>query len=392
MAAHTGAQALAGKTATQKTANIEVTPTVTDNFENHYIPIVSSSVTGGAVTATAGGSVTTAPSTNATISGSVVGKSTYGVTSSKPSGTDGADYLTIAPDNKGTNGTVTATANAERAAIHEAHSAGVIAARDADVIAKASATQKTKSITVTPTANTGDSLYIPVASHTVTGGVVTATAGGSEKTKAKTTASVSASTNFASYGGVTSAPTGTYVSFSPVNTKNNDGVATATAAAASTAVHEVRSAGVIDALDADIVSAGADSNTQEITVGVTAAKSSTNYYIPVVNHTASVSTHTTTAGSATASSSVAISDGYSSTGILNTAPTSGAYVSITVSNSGTAGSSSAIATSAVGASGVIASGNVTSGAADVKTVAVNAGKAANTDKYIKVYTGTYTIA
>ena len=117
-------QALASGSKTVS-ASITVTPSVTDNFEPHYIPIVTPAFDGGALSATnsttdtgalSGGaltagagevSITTTPVVTPSVSGTAVSSTSqtnFGVTTTKPSGTDGTDYITLDP-----SGSVTTT-------------------------------------------------------------------------------------------------------------------------------------------------------------------------------------------------------------------------------------------------------------------------------------------
>lgn len=117
-------QALASGSKTVS-ASITVTPGVTDNFEPHYIPIVTPAFDGGALSATnsttdtgalSGGaltagagevSITTTPVVTPSVSGTAVSSTSqtnFGVTTTKPSGTDGTDYITLDP-----SGSVTTT-------------------------------------------------------------------------------------------------------------------------------------------------------------------------------------------------------------------------------------------------------------------------------------------
>ena len=117
-------QALASGSKTVS-ASITVTPSVTDNFEPYYIPIVTPAFDGGALSATnsttdtgalSGGaltagagevSITTTPEVTPSVSGTAVSSTSqtnFGVTTTKPSGTDGTDYITLDP-----SGSVTTT-------------------------------------------------------------------------------------------------------------------------------------------------------------------------------------------------------------------------------------------------------------------------------------------
>lgn len=110
-------QALASGSKTVS-ASITVTPSVTDNFEPYYIPIVTPAFDGGALSATnsttdtgalSGGALTagagevsiiTEPEVTLSVSGTAVSSTSqknFGVTTTKPSGTDGTNYITLDP-------------------------------------------------------------------------------------------------------------------------------------------------------------------------------------------------------------------------------------------------------------------------------------------------------
>lgn len=357
---------------------------------------VTPTFTGGSVTATATGSVTTAPQVEVKATGTFTGATTYGVTSTKPSGTDGTAYLTIDGTGTATNGTVSAKANASRTAVlYKAAATGYIdVAKDTQASAAASATQSSANVTVT--ASVKDSfapLYIPIVTSSVSGGVVTATATGSVSTAPKVTSSISGSviTKASTYGVTTSKPTGTdgtaYVTIAPVGSATN-GTVSAQASAASTAVTEKHSAGAIAAHDGQIVAAGSDSDAVDVSVAPT-ADSGDSYYIPVATRTATVSSHTTVAGSAEAATSLAISNSnYSTTGITTSKPSSGVYITIAPTITSTAGSATAVAKATTSA-GVVASGNSAS-SEDTKSVSVTT--STKDTRYIPVYDGSYTVS
>jgi len=96
--------------------------------------------------------VTTAPTVTISSSGTFKSSTDYGVTTSKPSGTDGTNYLTIDGSASKTNGTVISTMNVSRAAVRYTNSAGVIAAHtNQQLVAAGSTGEQTKSASVVVT-------------------------------------------------------------------------------------------------------------------------------------------------------------------------------------------------------------------------------------------------
>lgn len=224
-------QALASGSKTVN-ASITVTPSVTDNFEPYYIPIVTPAFDGGALNATnsttdtgalSGGaltagagevSITTTPVVTPSVSGTAVSSTSqtnFGVTTTKPSGTDGTDYITLDPSGsvtttgktkgrgsvtRGTvnrakfSSTVTRSAvlynGAKHGAINIADNTQALASDSTTVslaagsIASASGTSNwSAEANITPTIVAGTNYYIPVsaASASATAGTATATAG-----------------------------------------------------------------------------------------------------------------------------------------------------------------------------------------------------------------------
>lgn len=129
-----------------------------------------------------GGSLSVTPSvtglTNPTVtvssSGTFKTSTTFGVTTTKPSGTDGTNYLTIDGSASKTNGSVKATATYSREAVlYNGATTGYINKADnteaLPAIASTSTTSTSTGITPTVTDNFAP-LYIPIVSVTGTGG------------------------------------------------------------------------------------------------------------------------------------------------------------------------------------------------------------------------------
>lgn len=354
-----GTQALAGQTATQKTKDVTVTPTVTDSFGAYYIPVTSVSHSGGTVTATADGSVTTAPSATGSVIGTVTNAA--GVSTSKPTGTDGTDYLTISPSISKADGTVQATADASSTDVTYTNSAGAIVAHSGTTaVAGKTATQKTKDVTVVPSTSTGNTYYMSKSTVGSTASV----------TKAPKV-TVSGSTNDTM---VTSASATSY--YVTVSGKPENGTATSYKTATAGYTPEVTS-----------TSGGT------ATITPTVSGSGDKVYIQAGAKAASVSAHTVVNPQLTSTTNVSISSStYSSDGVKSAAPTGKPYLTISPSASvTTAGSSKTTAKATIGTAGYMPadSTGVTSSESS-KSVSVDI--TAGTTRYIEVYDGAYTIA
>ena len=177
IAAHSGAASnLGALDSSAVTKDVTITPTVTDSFAPRYIPIINISQgnsVGGLTVTTHTNEVTTAPTVTVSSSGTFKSSTAYGVTTSKPSGTDGTNYLTIDGSATKTNGTVISTMNVSRAAVRYTNSPGVIAAHtNQQLVAAGSTGEQTQSasVVVDVTDNFAP-LYIPV--RTVSKGITT---------------------------------------------------------------------------------------------------------------------------------------------------------------------------------------------------------------------------
>ena len=147
---------------------ITVNPTINAGT-NYYVPIVGVTLGGGGLTtATNTNTVGTAPVVTIASSGTFKSASTYGVTTTKPSGTDGTNYLTIDGTGTPTNGKATSTVNVTRAAITYTNNAGAISANSGvSGLDSTSTGNITKEVTITPTVTDNFApLYIPVVSIT----------------------------------------------------------------------------------------------------------------------------------------------------------------------------------------------------------------------------------
>jgi len=132
IAAHSAASSnLGASDSSSITPEVNITPGITDSFAPRYIPIVNvtAGTSVGALTITTHtNEVATAPTVTVSSGGTFKTTSGYGVTTAKPSGTDGTNYLTIDGSASKTSGTVTSTMKVSRAAVQYSNAAGVIAA------------------------------------------------------------------------------------------------------------------------------------------------------------------------------------------------------------------------------------------------------------------------
>lgn len=158
---------------------VSQTPTIAGG-QSYYIPIISGVTLagGGLSTTTNKNEVTTPPKVTIASSGTFKSTSGYGVTTTKPSGTDGTDYLTIDGTGTPTNGKAKSTVKITKAAITYSNDAGVIAAHDevSSNIGSTNSGDVTKEVTITPTVTDNFApLYIPIRTVTYTTTVVNTT-------------------------------------------------------------------------------------------------------------------------------------------------------------------------------------------------------------------------
>ena len=204
---------------------ITVNPTINAGT-NYYVPIVGVTLGGGGLTtATNTNTVGTAPVVTIASSGTFKSASTYGVTTTKPSGTDGTNYLTIDGTGTPTNGKATSTVNVTRAAVTYTNDAGAISANSGvSGLDSTSTGNITKEVTITPTVTDNFApLYIPIKTVSFDGGTVSKTdfskanlavtlSDGSDKNVANYTVGAKDTTNYPYYvkvSGSTPAVSGT---------------------------------------------------------------------------------------------------------------------------------------------------------------------------------------
>lgn len=359
---------------------------------------VDPTFSGGRVTATAGGSVTTVPKVTVTQSISSTASTTFGFVPTAPSGTEGTNYLKIDASGTPTAGSVKATADASSAAVVFAQAIAGNITKEANAVARAgqTATQATKDVTVTPTVvDNASAVYVPVVTPTFAGGSVSGSASVTV-TNPTVTVSTAMSTGAADYGVTTTQPTsGEYISITASKSSTN-GKATPSGSASRGAVTFSNSAGVIKA-NSGVSALTASSSTtltgteKDIVPTITATNFK-SHYIPKATIKAVPTAPTITKPTASASVAVATNGNGTVSGVLTSAP-SGNYIKITPDVSLTAGSAKSNASAAANSAGVISTvttGESVSGTA--ATVSVTNNTPTSAARYIKIYDGNYTIS
>lgn len=160
---------------------------------SYYIPILGGgqadgvSLAGGGIsTTTYTNEVTTAPNVEVTSGGTFKTKTGYGVTTTKPDGTDGTNYLTInGAGSVKTTGKALATVKMTRAAVTYSNDAGIIAAHSGTRgLASTNSGNQTKEVDITPEITDSFApLYIPI--RTVSQGTTTVDSDTKEVTRGK---------------------------------------------------------------------------------------------------------------------------------------------------------------------------------------------------------------
>lgn len=254
---------------------------------------------GGGLSVTSSVSNLTGPTVTVDSSGTFKSATSYGVTSTAPSGTDGTNYLTIdGSASITTKGSVKASASATRdAVLYNGAYAGYLNKEDNTEVLATATTSKTSDAFEIGAIITDSfaPLYIPIVSVTGTGGGMTQGTSSVDITGTDPTLTLSYGGEFAnntgtSYGVRTTAPTGTDgtdflkvdVSGSPV-----DQLFTATASIEVNRAPVTNSGlkqGAINIADgATLLTAGSNtftqSNTRKISVTLSNEKA---YYIPII--------------------------------------------------------------------------------------------------------------
>lgn len=363
---------------TSKTSTAEtIGATITDDFAPLYIPIVSVSGKGGGITKVESESSTTLVCKDPVISLTYGGKFTditgtsYGVTETAPTGTDGTDFLSVSVD--GADKTEIFSSNTKikinRAAVtNDGLKRGAInIANGATLLAGTSDTfTHDGMVNITASLDNKKSYYIPIIkSMPVSGGGLSQGTSSVTISGTNPTVTIKNSGKFtdvavggvgASYGVTTTKPTtgedGTNFLKITINgtsdTKDFTGsssikvsrAAVTHDGAAAGAIKWTNGSSILDSIDNKEFKASTDNTTKKsVTASVTG---NTSYYIPIVNLTDKGKGGTVSA-SATASidtyvapkldyitSGTIIDNGMTKYGVSNTVPTSGDYFSLII--------------------------------------------------------------
>lgn len=426
--AHTNVQAIAGKTATQKSSTLDFAPTTalaTSGAACYRIAIVSPQGSGGGVTANATASITTTtvPIVDVNYSGSMTGSdaTNWGVATTQPSGwTDGTSGICLLVSSSSSDGSVSGTISGTwtRDAVmgKQTYRGAVNITTSTTLLAASSATAFTGDnfssdpFQATITGGTA-AYYIPKVTTSVSGGAltgdsaITCTSSGNFTCTPKvnflprsgsTNSSAMNETSLAEYGITSTAITsGTSVVFDPDGTYNaTSRTVSATINIGRAAVTATVSKGITqgETITSNAVSSTQFTGSKAVTASVAAGAS---YYIPVVT----IPKPTFSNHSVTTAPSVAMSETVTRAGSSTTVPSgiktqasvpSGwtDYITITPSGTKTNGTVSATSTVTV-AKGITKGGTSTS---DASTCTVTPGTSVSNKTFIKIYDGAYTIS
>ena len=257
---------------------------------------------GGGLSVTPSVTGLTNPTVTVDSSGTFKTSTTFGVTTTKPSGTDGTSYLTIDGSASKTDGSVTAKATYSREAVlYNGATTGYINKADnteaLPAIASTSATSTSTSITPTVTDNFAP-LYIPIVSVTGTGGGLSKASSGNSVSITGTNPTITLTyggkftdTTGASYGVTTTEPTtgedGTDFLKVGVGGSSVDQTFTATATIkvdrAAVTNSGLKQGAINIAKGATLLAAGGGTFTHSGTLDITASLSNDKaYYIPII--------------------------------------------------------------------------------------------------------------
>lgn len=277
-----------------KTHDYEGTPTINAGT-NFYVPVVTPAFSGGAYTINSNtNTVTTAPVV--TISGSgtlLTSGSNYGVTASKPSGTDGTNYLTI--DGTGsvtTTGTVTSQWQVTKAAnTYSAAYKGVVNLASGSTAVASTTTSSSSAVSVTPTITDNFTpRYIPIVTPQVTAGSYTTNTNKNTVTNPQVTIAASGSfiTNSATYGLTTTAISGTdgtaYLTIDAVPTSTTGQAVSEWKATKAASTYSTSYQGLVNLTSgAQVVPPAIVSGTTATTITTTVTDNFPKYYIPIVS-------------------------------------------------------------------------------------------------------------
>ena len=257
---------------------------------------------GGGLSVTPSVTGLTNPTVTVSSSGTFKTSTTFGVTTTKPSGTDGTNYLTIDGSASKTDGSVTAKATYSREAVlYNGATTGYINKADnteaLPAIASTSTTSTSTDITPTVTDNFAP-LYIPIVSVTGKGGTLSKASSGNSLSITGTNPTITLSyggkftdTTGASYGVTTTEPTtgedGTDFLKVGVGGSSDSqeftGDATIKVERAPVTNSGLKQGAINIADGATLLTAGGGTFTHRNTLTVTASLSNTKgYYIPII--------------------------------------------------------------------------------------------------------------
>lgn len=390
-----GATALNSASATQSTKDITVGATAIVNQENIYAPITEPTITGGTVTAKSG-KIVTAPKFNVTLGVSDAATS-FGVTETKPSGTDGNNYITFTPGGDGVPSTTNISIEADQAAVVMNQSAGLTSAKEnKSVIGSKTGIKLTSSASTTPVADkVAKAKYIPIVSPTFAGGSVSGSTSVSV-TEPTVTINQAVTEGAIAFGLTHDKPTseeGTDFVGITFQVNKTNGAATSRGTAKRSAVTYSNAGGAIPpGENKSALTASSDTNLTTDSKDIVPAITSNldEIYIPKAEVTTTPGTpsltHPTAAGSVTLAT-----DGGTFSGALTTQPTSGHYIIITPIVTITAGSVKSTATT-VTTAGVVKATTHSVPTGKATAIRVRDNTAASAKRYIPIYDGSYSIS
>lgn len=276
-----------------KTNDYEGTPGIAAGT-NFYVPVVTPAFSGGVYTTnTNTNTVTTAPVVTISGSGSLLTSgSNYGVTVSKPSGTDGTNYLTI--DGTGsvtTTGTITSEWKVTKAAnTYSTAYKGVVNLTSGGVAVASTTASGSSAVSVTPTITDNFTPhYIPIVTPQVTAGSYTTNTNTNTVTNPQVTIAASGSfiTNSATYGLTTTAISGTdgttYLTIDAVPTSTTGKAVSEWKATKGASTYSTDYQGLVNLTSGtQVVSSSAVSGTKTTTITTTVTDNFPKYYIPIV--------------------------------------------------------------------------------------------------------------
>ena len=175
------------------TQSVIITPTVTDNFDTLYIPIVQPIADWQVKFSTAVHAITATPVVTISTSGTFfINTATYGVTTTKPSGTDGTSYLTL--DGNGVVSTtgysyVNFKTGVDNITWHDTYQGLISAPISASMASNGKTVSTSTSVVINPTITDNFAThYMPIVSTTFSGGALTVSAANAISTNMATTA------------------------------------------------------------------------------------------------------------------------------------------------------------------------------------------------------------